>query len=79
MNQSQRKAWIIEQLESSQFENIHEAWHVIGGEFQSLEAMPFGVRTKPNHVFTDFMDNRISGEESVHALLAIVMEIPDAA
>ena len=78
MNQSERKAWIIEQLECGKFENIHEAWRMVGGEFQSLEAMPFGVSTKPNHVFTDFMDNRISGQESVRALLAIVKEVPDA-
>lgn len=77
MDQAQRKAWIIQQLESGRFESIHEAWPVVRGEFESLEGIPFGVRTKPNHIFTDIMDNRITGDQSIHLLVEAVRSIPD--
>ncbi|WP_172202686.1 hypothetical protein [Niveibacterium sp. COAC-50] len=79
MDQAQRKAWIIARLSGDKFENIHEAWAVVGGEFNSLEGMPFGMKTRPNHIFTDFIDNRISGPESVRAFLEVVESIPDGA
>ncbi|MGM9479912.1 hypothetical protein ACS5PN_01820 [Roseateles sp. NT4] len=77
VNQAERKTWIVQRIREGDFENIHEAWAVVGGEYNSLEALPFGLKTRPNHIFSDFMDNKLTGPASVQALLDAVLEVPD--
>ena len=48
MNEAQRKAWMIDRLNTGEFQNIHEAWVVVGEELNSLEAMPFGIKFLPH-------------------------------
>jgi len=77
MNQRERKAWILQTLASGNFESIQDAYDVVGGEYQSLEAMPFGLRTLPNHIRDDFDAGRISEQESINRLVDAVRKIPD--
>ena len=77
MNQGERKAWILRTLSSGDFESIQDAYEVVGGEYQSLEAMPFGLRTLPNHIRDDFDAGRISGKDSISRLADAVRRIPD--
>lgn len=77
MNQRERKIWILEMLASGDFESIQDAFHVVGGEYESLEAMPFGLRTLPNHIRDDFDAGRISASQSIELLADAVRNIPD--
>jgi len=77
MNQRERKAWILETLASGKFESIQDAYYVVGGEYQSLEGMPFGVRTLPNHIRDDFDAGSISEKKSIELLADAVRKIPD--
>lgn len=77
MNQRERKDWILRTLSSGNFESIQDAYYVVGGEYQSLEAMPFGLRTLPNHIRDDFDAGRISEQESIDRLADAVRKIPD--
>jgi len=77
MNQRERKAWILNTLASGRFESIHDAMVEVGGDYDSLEAMPFGLRHRPNHIIDDFDAGRISEAESIQALAQAVQEIPD--
>jgi len=77
MNQLERKTWILETLSASDFESIQDAYHVVGGEYQSLEVMPFGLRTLPNHIRDDYDAGRISGAKSIELLVDAVQRIPD--
>lgn len=79
MNQNERKAWILRTLSDGDFESIQDAYHVVGGEYQSLEAMSFGLRTIPNHIRDDYDAGRISGPKSIELLADAVRRIPDEA
>lgn len=79
MNQRERKSWILQTLEAGDFECIHGAWRAVGAAYQSLEGMPFGLKTRPNHIVDDYDRGRISAEQSIRMLVDAVHEIPDDA
>jgi hypothetical protein len=79
MNQAQRKLWIVERLQSGEFESIFSALPRLGGELASLEGVPFGMRNLPTELCVDLSDEKISAEESIKKLISYVHAIPDHA
>ena len=79
MNQAQRKLWIVERLQSGEFESIFSALPALRGELASLEGVPFGMRNIPTELCVDLTDEKINAEESIQKLIAYVHAVPDHA
>jgi len=77
MNQRERKAFLIGELQSGRYGSSYEVLNVLEGHFSSLEAVPFGLRNQPTRICEDLSDGRITREQSVAKLIEFLWEVPD--
>lgn len=79
MNQRERKAFLIGELQSGRYGSSYEAMDALLGEFSALEAVPLGLRNEPIRICEDLTDEKITREESLAKLVKFLGEVPDEA
>ena len=77
MNNKVRKERILQTIEKRDYASIHDAHQELGGDIDSLEAVPFGSRNEIIRICEDLADGIIDSKQSIARLKAFVSSVPD--
>ncbi|MDP2560107.1 hypothetical protein [Psychrobium sp. 1_MG-2023] len=77
MKNCDRKVKILRILASDKFDNYYDAFSKVGGDVNTLEAIPFGSRNETIRIAEDLADGVISNAEAISRLIKLVQSVPD--
>jgi len=77
MNNSDLKSKILSRIEIENFSDVFKALSFVAGDIGVLEAVPVEQGNKVTQICEDYMDGKLSGEESVSCLVDFVNSVPN--
>lgn len=77
MNNLERKKFILSKLTEKKPSDVFTALGIVGGDIDSLEAVPVGLTNRVTIICEDYMDGKIDEEDSIDQLKEFLLAIPD--